>query len=253
VTSADTRPLSARSIALSTLLGTDPPILPATALVAVGELFGVAAGTTRTALSRMVATGELRADDGRYELVGGRLLGRRTAQSEGRNPPTARWNGEWHWVIVGPEGRSVGERREFRGRMQDHRLGELRPEVWLRPANLPAPDPDPSVFVTTGSLAGHDPVALAARLWDLESWAGQARQITAAVSAAQPTLETGGEDALPPNFVLSASVLRHLRRDPLLPPALLPPDWPGAELRRAYDRFDRSFSRRLRQFLRDHR
>lgn len=31
-----------------------------------------------------------------------------------------------------------------------------------------------------------------------------------------------------------AAVVRHLLADPVLPPALLPADWPGAELRAAY-------------------
>ena len=40
---------------------------------------------------------------------------------------------------------------------------------------------------------------------------------------------------------LSASVLRHLQADPLLPAALLPRSWPGADLRRDYDTYDLAF------------
>ncbi len=53
------RPLTARSIVASALLGTHPPVLRGQLLVRLGELFGVAEGTTRVALSRMVAAGEL--------------------------------------------------------------------------------------------------------------------------------------------------------------------------------------------------
>jgi hypothetical protein len=73
-------PLDARSLALSVLLGSHPPVLPARALVALAELFGIAGGTMRTALSRMVAAGELEAADGRYRLAG-RLLERQRAQA----------------------------------------------------------------------------------------------------------------------------------------------------------------------------
>jgi phenylacetic acid degradation operon negative regulatory protein len=66
--------LTARSVIASTLLGTTPPRLPARVLVEAGELFGIAEGTTRVALSRMVASGELATDDGWYVLRGQRLL-----------------------------------------------------------------------------------------------------------------------------------------------------------------------------------
>src|SRR3954449_1313936 len=76
-------PLDARSVALSVLLGSHPPVLPARALVALAELFGIAGGTMRPALSRMVAAGELEAIEGRYRLAG-RLLDRQRAQDIGR-------------------------------------------------------------------------------------------------------------------------------------------------------------------------
>src|SRR6201997_5367854 len=47
-------PLTARSVALSTLLGYHPPALPISALVKVGELFGIADRATRVALTRKV-------------------------------------------------------------------------------------------------------------------------------------------------------------------------------------------------------
>jgi phenylacetic acid degradation operon negative regulatory protein len=247
------RPWTARSVALSALLGSDPPRLPVGALVALGELFGIAPGATRTALSRMVAAGELEAADGRYRLVG-RLLRRRAAQETGRRPPGTGWDGTWHWIVVHGEGRSVARRREFRVAMVDSRFGELRPEVWLRPSNLPVPpDPGPDVLVSTGRL--HDVVEreLAGRLWDLNSWSGGARDLVRRLDAAVPRLEGGGDEQIPPNFALSAAVLRHLRRDPLLPAELLPRAWPGEELRTSYARFDDAFRNALRAFLRRHR
>jgi phenylacetic acid degradation operon negative regulatory protein len=249
------RPLSARSVVLSTLLGSDPPVLPVGALVAVGELFGASPGTIRTALSRMVAAGELEADDGRYRLVG-RLLDRRAAQETGRRPPAGRWDGRWWWVVVGPEGRPVAERREFRTRLTDHRFGELRPEVWLRPANLAPPPPGSlgeGVLVGHGTVEDHDQAALAARLWDLEAWADEARRLTDRLASDLPALRDGGDEALGPGFELSAEVLRLLRRDPLLPDPLLPPGWPGPQLRAVYDRFDAEFRARLGAFLRARR
>ena len=78
-------PLTARSVVASNLLGVDPPRLPAAALVACGELFGLRPGATRTALSRMTAAGEVVAEDGHYALAGP-LLERHARQQQARRP-----------------------------------------------------------------------------------------------------------------------------------------------------------------------
>src|SRR2546422_10701136 len=85
------RPLSARSVVASILLGTHPPRLSAAALVEMCGRFGITGGTTRVALSRMVAAGELAAEGGHYRLVGAALLSRQRAQDAGLHPPTDRW------------------------------------------------------------------------------------------------------------------------------------------------------------------
>ena len=42
---------------------------------------------------------------------------------------------------------------------------------------------------------------------------------------------------VPTRFVAAAGTVRHLLTDPVLPDDLLPEDWPGTELRRAYHDF----------------
>src|SRR5829696_4222613 len=91
-TEAHPPPLTARQIVASTLLGADPPRLPSRQLVRAGELFGVAEGATRVAISRMVRAGELVARDGWYELAGA-LLARQARQAEGRHPVLRAWSG----------------------------------------------------------------------------------------------------------------------------------------------------------------
>ena len=63
-------PLTARSVALSTLLGYHPPALPISALVKVGELLGIADRATRVALTRMVKDGDVTVDNERVPPVG---------------------------------------------------------------------------------------------------------------------------------------------------------------------------------------
>jgi phenylacetic acid degradation operon negative regulatory protein len=260
---SDERPLSARSVIASTLLGAEPPRLPARLLVRAGELFGIAEGTTRVALSRMVAAGELEADDGHYRLVGSELLERQARQSASRHPdggplasndePGERtWSGRWHLAIVLPERRDAATRAALRDATGRLRLAELREGVWLRPDNL---DPDrlPAARAVVDAqcrsylgdpLTGHgSDRALVASLWDLRSWAATAEELRAGLGGLVADLDAGDADVLAPAFVLSAAVLRHLLADPLLPGPLLPPGWPGAALRADYDRYDEAFKR----------
>src|SRR5260370_23267756 len=70
------RPLSARSVLASALLGSDQARLTVAELVGVASLFGISDGAARTCLWRMVSNGELTGDGRSYSLTG-RLLERR--------------------------------------------------------------------------------------------------------------------------------------------------------------------------------
>ncbi|KUJ69109.1 PaaX domain-containing protein, C- domain protein [Streptomyces albus subsp. albus] len=228
---AGARPLTARSIVLSTLLGHHPPQLPARALVRVGALFGTAEGTIRVALTRMVAAGDLEQRDGAYRLTD-RLLARQSRQDDSRAPHTRRWHGGWEIAVVTSDRRPPAERGALRTAMAELRLAELREGTWLRPDNLVRSHPAVVTEQCT-LLSGapqDDPAALAARLWDLDGWARQARELLAALERA---------DGPAGRFTVAAAILRHLVTDPVLPSRLLPADWPGAELRARYDDFER--------------
>src|ERR1700710_2848490 len=84
------RPLSPRSLIGSLLLGMRPPRMGAARLVEWCALFGVAKGTARVALSRMVDRGELAAAEGVYELAGP-MRQRQPAQDWSLAPATAEW------------------------------------------------------------------------------------------------------------------------------------------------------------------
>ncbi len=233
------RPLTARSAVLSTLLGAHPPRLPARSLVRVGELFDIAEGTIRVALSRMVAAGDLTQVNGDYQLTR-RLRARQARQDQSRTPTTHEWDGTWEIAVVTAARRPPAFRTAFRAAMAELRLAELREGTWLRPANLSRPRP---ALVTEQCtfLVGHPELPdLAAALWDLPGWAARARELHAALDEAAD---------LPSSFILAAAVLRHFMADPLLPAELLPSDWPGAALRERYEQFDHRFQSVLRAHL----
>jgi phenylacetic acid degradation operon negative regulatory protein len=234
-------PLTTRSVVLSALLGSHPPRLRARYLVRIGELFGIADGTVRVALSRMVAAGDLTQVDGAYELTA-RLLRRQARQDDSRTPRVRAWDGTWEIAVVTAERRTAAERAALRQAMAELRLAELREGTWLRPANLGRDRPQ-SLLRQCTFLRGRpegDPRELAATLWDLDDWAARARALDAAL---------GREGSLADRFTVSAAVLRHLLADPLLPEELLPREWPGRALRRHYDRFDADFRRLLAEQL----
>jgi phenylacetic acid degradation operon negative regulatory protein len=246
------RPLTARNVVASTLLGMQPPELAGQVLVRSGELFGISEGTTRVALSRMVADGELETGDGRYWLAG-RLLDRQARQAESRAPRLAPWDGTWRMAVVTAGGRTAPERAQLRAVLARLRLAEWREGVWLRPANVArAPDPvaDAQCEWVEARLPGTDEAALARRLWDLDNWAARARLLRQRMAETEDGLRRRDTAVLATTFVVAAAVLRHLQADPLLPTELLPRDWPGQALRADYDAYEAAFQATWRAWYR---
>jgi phenylacetic acid degradation operon negative regulatory protein len=246
--------LTARSVVLSVLLGTTPPRLPVRVLVRTTELFGIAEGTTRTALSRMAAAGEVEAQDGWYALAGDRLLARQVRQTASREAATqAQWDGAWAQAVVTSRGpRAAADRAALRAALGAARLAELREGVWLRPDNLgghPDLDGNGDELAWFRCFPAERAGALAGRLWDLDAWAEAAVRLRAEMRALLRPLQAGDPGVLRDGFVLSAAVLRQFQSDPLLPAALLPRDWPGGPLREDYDRYDTAYRALLRTWL----
>jgi len=245
--SAIERPLTARSVLASALLGSDPPELPVAHLVHLAGLFGINENRARVALSRMVASGEATTTGaGRYRLAG-HLVDRRARQSASRSGHTRAWNGEWHLVVVTTTGSTAEERSRRRRALAFARLAELREGTWLRPDNLDLALPVAVAGDVVRFTARHgDGPALAWRLWPLDQWAGRARELLGRLETGRPT----GRSDLAPGFELSAAVLRHLQADPLLPVELLPPGWPGDRLRGVYDEWDARYRSVLAEWSR---
>ena len=226
IVAADPKPLPARSVVLSLLLGSHPDRLSPAQLTRAGRHFGIPPSTLRVALTRAVAAGDLVRADGDY-VLGERLVARQRRQDEGVEDAETAWDGSWEMAVVVVSGRSGGERAALRETLADARLAELREGVWTRPANLrraPSYAGHP-VLSTFRARPDDDPVRLARELWDLRGWTKEGRRLlTHLARTAEPA----------PRLALAAHVVRHLTRDPLLPRELLPVDWPGADLRAAY-------------------
>ena len=249
---ADDRPLTARSVIASALLGTQPPRLPVGVLVHAGSLFGIGEGAIRTALWRMVSAGELEVGDRGYSLAGP-LLERKQRVDESHAPQRRPWDGTWELAVVSAERRPAAQRSELRAAAGALHLMEVREGVWTRPDNLdPRRLPGQQAIVDAQCVrftGARSAVVLSSRLFDFDAWAARAGALEVAMDRddASDEADTAG---LAHGFRLSVAVVRHLQSDPLLPDELLPPAWPGDRLRRRYERYDESFKRRLAASLR---
>ena len=254
--STGTRPFSARSVIASTLLGTYPPRLTPRRLVRSCALFGIAESTARVALSRMLSTGELTLDEGRYRLAG-QLLERQTRQSDSRRGVArSPWDGSWVVHIVTADSREASTRSDLRTAMRRLHIAELREGTWMRPDNLDAgrdPWAAEQVRMQCTTLRGAEPNdadALAVELFPLMPWIDEAQRIVTDLRAHLADLDAGDESILASAFERNAAVLRHLLSDPLLPDELLPAMWPGRDLRTVFERFDASFSKAWQRAMR---
>ncbi len=227
--------MTARSVVLSVLLGAHPARATASELVALTADFGIKETTVRVALTRMVGAGDLiRSADG-YRLSD-RLLARQRRQDDAMRPRTRAWNGDWLLLVVTAVGSDARARAALRTTMHDKRFGELREGVWMRPDNLEL-NLDPGVADRVRVLTARDeaPAELAGELWDLTAWARTGHRLFDEMSSAPE---------IPDRFTTAAAIVRHLLTDPMLPPELLPEDWPGTRLRQAYHDFATELAQR---------
>ncbi len=196
----------------------------------------------------MVAAGEVSTDgSGRYRLEGD-LLSRQARQRVSRSSATRRWRGRWTIVVTTTTFDNAAARGRRRRALLGGRLAELREGVWLRPDNLDVDLPAwlaDDVLLISGPI-DRAPALLAGQLWDLGKWSHDAYDLLDRLDAMSPA----DPGLLAPGFVLSASVLRHLQADPLLPAELLADSWPGGELRNVYDQWDRQYRRQLAAWYR---
>jgi phenylacetic acid degradation operon negative regulatory protein len=254
------RPLSARSVLASALLGANQARLTVGELVAMASLFGISAGAARTCLWRMVSNEELTSDDGSYALAG-RLLERRQRVDEASRIDDAaarRWDGTWELAIVSLERRPATDRLELRKAATALHLAELREGVWIRPDNL---DPQrlPTLRAVLDQQCTHFHGAATnitadtmRSLFCLDAWAEDARTLVDAMREELNATEsrTDTTERFTYQFALSIAVVRHLQLDPLLPVELIPERWPGRALRETYRRFDDAFKQRMNSAFR---
>jgi phenylacetic acid degradation operon negative regulatory protein len=225
---------------------------PIAALVRLLAPLGITQPAVRTAVSRMVRQGwlhPLRLSSGPGYLLTPKAV-RRVDEAATRIYRTAEpdWEGRFDLIVLDPlAGRS--ERLRLAANLTYLGYGTLDGTTWL--ATRPGDEVDALLteagvryerFVAHHAAGAPGAAALVGRAWDLDEIATAylrfVRELRPVVSEVS---ELDGDDrAYAARFRLVHAWRTFLFRDPQLPPALLPEDWPGS---RAAEFFDRHATR----------
>ncbi|MEV4847562.1 PaaX family transcriptional regulator C-terminal domain-containing protein [Micromonospora matsumotoense] len=226
--------------------------LPSAAIVALLGEFGVTNGAARTAISRLARRGVLEVNrHGRYStyrLTDGAAAdlsnGGTVIATVGVEP--APWDGSWTVVVFSIPEQERTRRRTLRDHLRWSGYAPLYDGVWISPAPLPPQERAALAAAACGSVtvlrAQHQDLEAEvdrnpAEAWDLPGIAKEYERFIDKWGALLPRIAAGS--------VTSAAAVRArtevmnvYRRfpvlDPMLPMALMPPDWPR---RRATEAF----------------
>jgi phenylacetic acid degradation operon negative regulatory protein len=218
------------------------------ALIRLMAPFGMSERLVRTSVFRLTRDGWLAAEShgrrSRYRLTAEGT--RRFEQAHQRIYATSdlQWTGEWEIVLAPPDAATATQRQALRMELSWEGFGTVAPAVYARPAH--GESALPRILAAQGLVgrmtvlrAREDPFSgigsLLARVdtaWPLAALANDYRRFLARFGGVIDAFRASG-DALDPEQCFVARTLlihayrRTLLRDPQLPRALLPLDWPG--------------------------
>jgi phenylacetic acid degradation operon negative regulatory protein len=193
-------------------------------LLALFRAMGVADGVVRTAVSRLAADDWLdRNRVGRNSFY--RLTARAAGMTEEATPRIygtldRQWGGRLRLALLDPG----PEREGLRTMLTEAGYGAALPGLMVAPDSAAAPEGD-GVTMLLAEARGEEGRRLARRAWPLDDLA---QRYAAFLDMFQPgEIPTDPLEALLARMVLIHEWRRVVLRDPRLPAALLPPDWPG--------------------------
>jgi len=221
-------------------------------LIDLLQPFGVNERLVRSSVFRLVEEEWLAAErHGRQSRYGFTVSGRKRFERAHEKIYFAadrRWNGEWMLVIVPPSRVPAGNRAVLRRELEWEGFRGISPGTFAHPAGerravaeiLERTRARDGVVICSAREIEPDSAralaALVARHWDLRRVLLGYREFIQRFGALLGMLPRERAIAAGQAFVIRTLVIHAFRRallhDPLLPPELLPEDWPG---RKAYD------------------
>jgi len=199
------------------------------------QTLDIDASVVRTAMSRLTADGWFERNKvGRNSFYRLKTKGRQTFETATRHiydPPPSNWTGRFELLLIGN-----GEDRDAsREALKNAGFGSPLPGVWVAPSGVPVPEEAARAIRLEVSAEDDSGRRLLRESWPLDrtadaylkfmktfeplrAWSGRRVALTEA-------------DAFTARILLIHHYRRVVLRDPLLPTALLPKDWPGSAAR----------------------
>jgi phenylacetic acid degradation operon negative regulatory protein len=204
-------------------------------LLSFFETIDIDSGVVRTAMSRLAADGWLeRSKVGRnsyYRLV---RKGRQTFDAATRHiydPPPSDWTGRFELLLI----ENAQDRDSAREALRNAGFGSPLPGVWVAPSGVPVPEEAASAIRLEVSAEDDSGRRLLRQSWPLDRTADAYLKfmrifepLRGWIGRREPLADA---DAFTARILLIHHYRRVVLRDPLLPTALLPSDWPGGSAR----------------------
>jgi phenylacetic acid degradation operon negative regulatory protein len=199
-------------------------------------MLGIDPGVVRTAMSRLTADGWFeRTKVGRnsfYRLVQRERQTFDIATRHIYESPPSDWTGRFELLLIGN-----GEDRDAaREALRNAGFGSPVPGVWIAPSGVPIPEEAASAIRLEVSAEDEAGRRLLRASWPLDRTAGAYLKFMKTFEPLRSWIDRRGQLAAADAFAARILLIHHYRRvvlrDPLLPTALLPRDWPGRAARK---------------------
>jgi phenylacetic acid degradation operon negative regulatory protein len=185
----------------------------------------------RTAMSRLAADGWLEREKvGRNSFYRLAARGNRTFEAATRHiydPPPSDWSGRFELLLIG----KAGDRDASREALRNAGFGNPLPGVWLAPSGVPIPEEAASAIRLEVSAEDESGRRLLSESWPLDRTADAYLKFMKAFQPLRTWLGRRARLSELEAFTARILLIHHYRRvvlrDPLLPLALLPGNWPG--------------------------
>src|SRR4051812_11587220 len=191
-------------------------------------------GVVRTAMSRLAADGWLERNKvGRnsfYRLV---RKGRQTFDAATKHiydPQPSDWTGRFELLLIG----NSEDREASREALKNAGFGSPVPGVWVAPSGVPIPEEAAAAIRLEVSAEDDSGRRLLSESWPLERTADAYVKFMKSFEPLRGWIARGRlsePEAFTARILLIHQYRRVVLRDPLLPAALLPRDWPGRAAR----------------------
>ena len=200
------------------------------------QYLDIGSGVVRTAMSRLASDGWLERNKvGRNSFYRLAEQGRQTFDTATRHiydPPPSDWTGRFELLLIGN-----GEDRDAsRDALKNAGFGSPLPGVWVAPSGVPVPDEAARAIRLEVSAEDDSGRRLLSESWPLDRTADAYQKFMRTFEPLHGWIGRGAPLTDAEAFTARILLIHHYRRvvlrDPLLPSALLPGDWPGRAARK---------------------